>query len=238
MEDSILYDRIWEMYQNRDKSRPYFSFSVTYEGHGPYHYRSNDYPGTGYVLANQSTNDGIAMNNFLACCAKRDDELKVLVDRLRTCDRPIVLVTFGDHKATLGKDINNYTTAAYETFGMDLDLGTEEGFFNYYATEYLIWMNDAAKEVLGTEPAGETGPTISPCYLMNVLFDTLGWGKGPAFLQIMDEELDALPVVSTKGRVGCDGRLSTTIPGPLIADYHRIEYMSYYWRTHSFYQTK
>ena len=238
VEDSILYDRIWEMYQSRDTTKPYFHFSVTYEGHGPYHYRTNDYPGTNYVLAHRNTNDGIAMNNFLACAAKRDEELKVLVDRLRTCDSPVVLVTFGDHKATLGKDINNYTTAAYETFGMDLDLSTEEGFFNYYATEYLIWMNDAAKEILGVDPAGQTGPTISPCYLMNVLFDTLGWGKGPAFLQAMDEEMEVFPVMSTKGRVGVEGKLSTTIPGPLVKDYHRLEYLSYYWRTHSFYRTK
>jgi hypothetical protein len=119
---------------------------------------------------------------------------------------------------------------------MDLDLSTPEGFENYYATEYLIWMNDAAKQTLGVDPAGQTGPTISPCYLMNVLFDTLGWGAGPAYLQAMEEELDRFPVYSTRGRVSIDGALSTTIPGKDVEEYHRMQYLSYYWRNNFFYE--
>ena len=80
----------------------------------------------------------------------------------------------------MGKDINNYTTAAYSHYGMDLDLGTEQGFFNYYSTDYVIWMNDAARAQLGFDGKKlQIGPVISPCYLMNVLFRALGW-KGPS----------------------------------------------------------
>ena len=180
--------------------------------------------------------DGYALNNYLGCCEHRDRELAVLVERFRASDRPIVLLTYGDHKATLGKDINNYTTSAYTHFHMDLDLSTEEGFFNYYSTDYVIWMNDAARELLGVTGDGpETGPTISPCYLMNVLFDTLGWGRGPAYLQAMDEMMDAFPVYSTKGRIGVDGKLSTVIPGPWVKQYHLMQTLCYYWQTNFLY---
>jgi hypothetical protein len=236
--DDVLYEVIWEQYQTHlaESGAPYFNFSVTYEGHGPYSYMSNTYK-TRFVKKEAGTPDGYAMNNYLGCCARRDGELAVLLDRFRASDRPIVLLTYGDHKATLGKDVNNYTTAAYSRYGMDLDLSTEEGFFNYYSTDYVIWMNDAARSLLGVTGNGpEAGPAISPCYLMNVLFDALGWGKGPAYLQAMDGMLEAFPVYSTKGRVSIDGALSTTIPGAWIEQYHLMQTLCYYWKTNFFYE--
>ncbi len=231
--DEVLYDCVWDQYQKHlaQDNGPYFNFTVTYEGHGPYDYRKNLYAGR-YVLKDADSADGIAMNNYLGCCAKRDKALMELIERFRSCERPIVLLTYGDHKATLGKDVNNYTTAAYSHYGMDLDLSTEEGFFNYYSTDYIIWMNDAARELLGYSGSElRSGPTISPCYLMNVLFDTLGWGKGPAYLQAMADMMEAFPVYSTKGRVSIEGSLSTTIPAAWSEQYHRMQALSYYWQT-------
>ena len=237
-EDDVLYDCIWNQYQTylETNDGPYFSFSVTYEGHGPYHYTRND-AAARYVLEDATTADGYAMNNYLTCCAKRDDELRILVDRFRFndrySDRPIVLLIYGDHKATLGKDINNYTTAAYSHFGMDVDLSTAEGFFNYYSTDYVIWMNDAARELFGVDGGVKTGPTISPCYLMNVLFDTLGWGDGPAYLQAMADIMEEIPVYSVKGRISVDGELSTTVPSSVRPTYDRMRYLCWYW-SHNF----
>lgn len=232
-EDSVLYDVIWDQYQAHLQSSdsPYFNFSVTYEGHGPYSYSANKYANHN-VQKDANTADGYAMNNYLGCCAKRDQELMALIKRFRSCERPIVLLTYGDHKATLGKDINNYTTAAYSHYGMDLDLGTEQGFFNYYSTDYVIWMNDAARAQLGFDGKKlQIGPVISPCYLMNVLFDTLGWGKGPAYLQAMGDMMAEFPVYSTKGRVSIDGSLSTSIPATHTENYHLMQTLSYYWQT-------
>ena len=229
--DDVLFDELWRMYEASDSATPYFSFSVTYEGHGPYNYTRNLYQ-TQYVLRDAQTADGIAMSNYLGCIARRDEELEVLLNRFRASDRPIVLLLYGDHKATLGKDVNNYTTAAYERYGIDVDLSTAEGFFNYYSTDYVIWMNDAAKARLGVPDGLKTGPTISPCYLMNVLFDTLGWGKGPDYLQAMGEMMQCFPVYSTKGRVSIEGELTTTIPTAWTEKYHQVQALSYYWQTH------
>ena len=236
-DDDVLYDVIWTQYTDylQENDGPYFNFSVTYEGHGPYSYSNNSYAGR-YVLLDAYMPDGLALNNYLGCCERRDRELAVLTERFRASERPIVLLVYGDHKATLGKDINNYTTSAYSHFGMDVDLSTEEGFFNYYSTDYVIWMNDAARALLGvTGDEPELGPTVSPCYLMNVLFDTLGWGKGPAYLQAMEEMMDAFPVYSTKGRVSIEGKLSSSIPGAWVEKYHQMQALSYYWQTNFLY---
>ncbi len=238
-EDDVLMQAIWDQYQTylQENEGPYFNFSVTYEGHGPYHYKRNDYP-TRFVKADPKTADGIAMNNYLSIVFHRDQALMELVEKFRTSDRPIVLLTFGDHKATLGSDINNYTTAAYRHFGMNLELTDAEGFLNYYSTEYLIWMNDAAKAQLGIPDLGSdgaAGPTISPCYLMNVLFDTLDWGEGPAYLQAMDETMETLPIFSTKGRYGILDDLHNAPTGEAAKAYRKAAVLCYYWRTNFFY---
>ncbi len=229
-DDDVLYDVIWQMFDESDPNVPYFNFSVTYEGHGPYSYRRNNYD-TSFIRNNYATADGFAMNNYLSCVYKRDRELKVLVDRLRTSDRPVVLLIYGDHKPTLGSDVNNYTTAAYGAFGIDMDVSSEQGFIDYYSTEYVIWANDAAKEQLGIDLAGKKGPMISPCYLMNVLFDAIGWDCGSSYLQAMDAYMEQFPVVSSKGRVSISGELSQTIPTEQLDDYHDLLYLDYNWKT-------
>ncbi len=232
-EDEVLYDKLLQMYEAHEDG-PYFQFSVTYQGHGPYSYRRNNYPWR-FVLQDADTADGYALNNYLGCVYARDLALTGLVDRLRQSPRPVVLLTFGDHNPTLGADINNYTTAAYTHYGINMDLSTQEGFLDYYATEYLIWANDAARQTLGLDLAGQTGPTISPCFLMNVLFDTLGWGEGPAYLQAMDQIRQELPVVSTNGRVMAKGQLVTSVSGPAQSAYHRLQQLNYYWQTRFLY---
>lgn len=229
-DDDVLYDVIWQMFDESDPDIPYFNFSVTYEGHGPYGYRQNNYK-TSFIRSRYNTADGYAMNNYLSCVYKRDQELMVLVDKLRASDRPVVLLIFGDHKPTLGSDINNYTTAAYEAFGIDMDVTSEQGFIDYYSTEYVIWANDAAKKQLGIDLAGKEGPMISPCYLMNVLFDALGWDCGSSYLQAMDDFMAQFPVVSSKGRVSVDGTLQETVPASQSSDYRDLLYLDYNWKT-------
>lgn len=229
-EDDRLYDLIWEKFNDSDPAVPYFSFSVTYEGHGPYNYKKNLYD-TRFVLEDADTADGYAMNNYLSCVYKRDQELDDLVRRLTEVDRPVALVVFGDHKPTLGADVNNYTTAAYKTFGMDLDVSSEQGFINYYSTEYLIWLNPAAQALYDEDRAGQTGPMISPCYLMNQVFDYLGLGKGPAFLQAMEEQMQAMPVFANAGRYSVDGHLTGTLTEEARETRQLIRYLNYYRRT-------
>lgn len=230
-DDDVLYDVLWQMYDGSDPSVPYFHYCVTFEGHGPFSSVIQSYQSR-YVLRDPDAGDSIAMNNYLSGCAVRDEELKVLVDRFRASSRPIVLLLYGDHKPVLGSGPETYTTSSYTTFGMDVDLSSEEGFLNLYSTEYVIWMNDAAREKLGITGRRAVGPTISPCYLMNVLFRTLGWGKGPSYLQAMGEMMEIFPVCSTVGRTGRVGALLPDVPDAQAEQYLRLRSLSWYWQTH------
>ena len=233
-DDDILYEQILRLYNESSPDEPYFSFSVTFEGHGPYDYRGKDAQDNQYVLEGADTADGYALNDYLNCVRRRDEELMVLIDALRQSDRPVVVLTYGDHNATLGADINNYTTAAYDTYGINMDVSTEEGFYNYYTTEYLIWANDAAKEVLDFDFTG-TGPTVSPCYLMNVLAECLGW-EGNAHLQAMGDLMQTFPVISTKGIVSVEGKLVQQIDEAHTEQWRKFEYINYNWQHRFLYE--
>ena len=171
-----------------------------------------------------------AMNYYLATIWETDRELAKLMDWLRDDEEPVVLVTFGDHLPWMGDG-----NAFYEEMGIDVDPGTEEGFCRHYTTRYLIWANGAARALLGKDLQGQ-GPDISPCYLMNLVFQQLGW-EGPAFMQAMTGMMNMFPVVSSaSGLTMVDGRLTADIPEDRRALFQEFLYLQQYWRNEFLYE--
>ena len=209
---------------------PLFSFSVSYQGHGPY---STDVcwwgDGVDSFIANYDLpqDQRTILANYLGSVQNTQMYLTKLVDALRDTEEPVVLVLFGDHKPWLGN--NN---AVYDSLGVDLfweDLGS---FYNYWATRYLIWANDAAKEVIGNDLVGQ-GPDISPCFLMNELFKQLGW-EGDAYMQAVEPIRQELPMIHRYGSyLTADGELTMTPTeeqAELARRFHSLEY----YRAHHF----
>lgn len=227
-EDSVLLPEIYKDFQAAAvQGLPYFSFSVNVQSHGPY---DTETPAPeSFLEGRYSDACKNAVNHYLSAIWDTDRQLAALVDKLRTDPEPVVLVTFGDHLPWMG-DGNVF----YEEMGIDIDAHTDEGFRRRYTTRYLIWANDAAKALLGHELQGE-GPTISPCYLMGLVFEQLGW-KGPGFLQAMEEFRPIFPVVTTNGRLIADGTLVGDVPEERQALYQRFLDLQYYWRHEFFYR--
>ena len=145
----------------------YFSFNVTFQGHGPYSDQQEyDHP----FVENPGYSDETFhyLNNYLAIIDDVDDALADMVASLRESEAPVVLILFGDHMPGLGD-----RESAYAAAEINFDLATDEGFYNYYSTPYVIWANDAAKQVLGNDFVGD-GPTIGTNFLMNLFFEQAG----------------------------------------------------------------
>lgn len=141
--DRILFPELVRLHeQHKEESdKPYFSFSVTYQGHGPYTTDKNDY-GVDYVkpgvYSKESEN---ILNNYFGSIADTNAHLKEFFDHYRASEDPTVIVLFGDHKPWLGDN-----SSVYAELGIDLNYtDPEEGFRNYYGTRYLIWANDAGQ---------------------------------------------------------------------------------------------
>lgn len=226
--DAVLIPDILKLYEEHRavSDAPYFSFSVTYQGHGPYD-ADTLWWGEGYLDGGDYPPDVRAvLENYFGSIKDTNDHLKVFFDTLRASDRPAVVVLFGDHNPWLGDG-----NSIYHLLGIDLDLSTQEGFLNYYATRYLIWANDAAKAVLDNDFQGE-GPDIGPYFLMNEVFELCGW-TGPAYLQAIDPIAERLGVVSTPtGLYFENGTLTDTLTpegAALAEDYQSLQYD---WRRH------
>ena len=224
--DSILFPEIFSLYAvNRDgDGAPYFSFNVTYQGHGPYD-TETVWWGNHYTDGRYSTETTNIVDNYLGSVSDTAAQLSALVDQLRAEDRPVVLVAYGDHKPWLG-----YSNSAYQELGVNLDTSTVEGFYNYYGTRYLIWANDAARDVLGWDFQGE-GPDVSSCFLMNLLFDCLGW-TGNAWAQATTDIWREIPVLTSTGTYLRNGELTTELDPEEQALLAQYQSLAYYCGTH------
>ena len=204
-EDSLLFSEIYKDYvSNKASGKPYFSFSVTVESHGPYDMDS--YSGNKeYLTGGYSEGCKNAVTNYISVLEESDKELTKLIEKLRKDSEPVILVTFGDHLPWMGNG-----GEFYEEMGINIDTNTDEGVRTYYSTRYLIWANPAAKELLDKDFTGED-MEISPCYLMNLVFKKIGW-DGSAYMQAMSNMMEIFPVVTTNGRYVVDGVLIDDIP--------------------------
>lgn len=231
-EDVYFYSEIYNDYnQNKNGKNAYFSFNVNVQSHGPYATTGwwGDWGREEYLAGGQySTECKFAVNNYMNVIMDSDKQLKALIDKLKEDVSPVVLVMFSDHLPWMG-DGNVY----YEEMGIDFSEDSEAINRMQYTTEYLIWANDAAKQVVNNDFVGE-GPTISPCFLMNLLFEKCSW-KGGAYMQAMSEIMQIMPVVSTNWNFIIDGNFCNGIPGEYMDTYNQFICLQYYWRNHFLY---
>lgn len=172
--DDVLFPELARLCS--EQTELYFSFTVSYQGHGPYPDDENVWGGEYVAREDCTETEYQLLNNYFGSVANTSANVAALADSLRESDSPTVLLVFGDHKPWLGDN-----QAVYTSRGIPVGCDTDDGFLCHYETQYLIWGNDAAGRLLGCELRGE-GPTVSPAMLMCTLFDALGW-EGPALMQ-------------------------------------------------------
>ena len=188
LEDNDFFDYIIEGYENNKKTnKPYFSFSVTYQNHGPY--EDYYYPDKVYYINNSGYTEETynTVSEYFYGIKKTNDAIKKLIDFFDNENEPVIIILFGDHNPYLGEN-------GYSELGINLDLSTIDGFLNYYETPYLIHANNSAKLMFDKNFVGKSDD-ISAIFLMNELFDYLDL-KGNSYMQYMDELKNRVSVIS------------------------------------------
>lgn len=226
--DDVFFPALEELLEEQfaQSDQPVFSFNVTYQGHGPYN-SDRTWWGDDLCTGSYSTATRNILNNYFYAQKNTNGHLLALRNYLQRLDRPVVLLLYGDHKPWLGNG-----SSVYEELGISLDTATQEGFCNYYATQYLIWANDAAKKVLGNDFVG-TGPDLSPCFLMDEVFSLCSW-EGSAYQQAQRQTARALPVLHTTGWCERDGLLTRDLTKKERDQVTWFQALSYYDRYRAF----
>ena len=219
--DQILADELFEQFSERIQAGPCFSFSVSYQNHGPY--GSDRTVGEEYLTPEGSGLTAAScsiFNNYLHGVDMTIRAMTGLAGRLEELGEPVVLVLFGDHKPWAGNG-----NSAYEELGVSFDLSDPQGFRNYYAAPYLIWANSAARDVLGSDFTGEGGD-FSPCFLMQEIFDLCTW-EGPGFMKLSRQLRSVTPMVHELGLFWSDGAPVDAPDSDAQAFFQRFQYIQY-----------
>ncbi len=219
--DHVLARELLLQLEEETDTSPCFSFSVSYQNHGPYEW--------GYTSGEEfltPANSGLGtescniLNNYLNGISDTIDAMTGLAADLEALDKPVVLVLFGDHKPWAGNGNSVYTE-----LGVNFDLSTAEGFSDYYSTPYVIWANSAAKQVLGNDFVGDGGD-FSPCFLMPEVFDLCGW-DGPGFMELSRQVREVTPLVHVWDLYWKDDKLTNFLSeedAALLAGFRWAEY--------------
>lgn len=185
--DNTFFDDIIKEFESQTSmGTPYFNYSLTYQGHGPYPTDTANIP---KYINNPSIDDVTlkTINTYLHGIKNTNQNLQKLKDYLQHSDEPTILVLFGDHNPVFGQG-----TIGFEKLGINMNLDTIDGFLNYYSTPYVFWANNACHKIIPNFENGQ-GPEISPHYLMNELFNYLGW-KGNNYMQYTNDLKETIPV--------------------------------------------
>ncbi len=221
--DEVLFPDIFALYQDAAADgSPVFSFNVSYQGHGPYS-DQEVYRGLHFTDGRYSQESANILDNYLGSVQNTAENLRTLLDSFNTRPEPVVVVVYGDHKPWLG---NN--GSVYSELGIPLDTSDEAGLFGKYSTDYLLWGNAAARALLGEDTFSGEGETISPNFLMNLVFERLGW-QGNAWAQFTDAVRQKMPVITTIGRFAWQGRYLPESDLPqeaqdLLNRYRQVQY--------------
>lgn len=218
--DDIFFPDIIKQYENsKTTGKPYFNYSLNYQGHGPY--ATTDIYGIKYLKWQDGYNesDYNNINNYLYLIANTTNHLYDLIQYFKKEDEPTIVVFFGDHNPLL-----NDNSSGFDMLGVNLSLDTQEGFENYFEVPYVIWANDSAKTVFQKDFVGE-GEKISPNYLMTYLFEYLGW-EGNEYMHYLSKMKDVINIMnSTMKKVNGEWmREESNDIQTLYENYRNVEY--------------
>lgn len=224
--DKVLVDYLLNDIDSRTETDdPLFLFSVSYQNHGPYPSETYWEEYVTPEMTGWSMESCCVINNYLAGIRSTVNEMCRMTEELEARKEPIVFVFFGDHKPWMGNGNSVYTE-----MGINMDVSTLDGFYNYYATPYVIYANQAARDLLGNDFA-EPGGDFSPCFLMAKVFDECGW-EGPGFMQLQREMRAVSPLMSSNGWRMQNGQLTMELDGTAEDENGRYLRAQYYIETH------
>ena len=216
--DSATYDKIIELLEN-NPNESQFIFDVTMQNHGGYN-AWNIPPDRIPSFAPAGITDPellSKLNVYLSCVDESDRALSSFLDRLRTINRPVVVVFFGDHQPVFVGGINNPLFP-----NEDAVVHSERP----YQTVYTIWAN---YDVAGNDQQSFRSDTSASTLAAQTL-DLIGaplTDAQKAQLAIRD----SVPQLNINGYRGIDGTwYAYDADSPyrsLVNDLSRVQYLNF-----------
>ncbi|MBO4679467.1 MAG: sulfatase-like hydrolase/transferase [Lachnospiraceae bacterium] len=205
--DNCNYDELIYLYENRDKTTPYFFFNVTIQNHGGYsgEYKKLEVIGIDGVRL-LDWERFVATDHYLSRINDSDIAFQKLIEYFEKEEEPVIICMFGDHQPLL-QDIY------YSRMFWQRDVSETEQKQLKYITKYVIWANFDA----GLEDMGD----FSANYLGAVLLDEIGLPLSE-FRMYQRNLMKEVPILSLHEAMDSEGNQLTN------GEVNALDEISYY----------
>ena len=195
---------------------PFFFFTVTLQGHGPYddgRYAKTDIKVDGKLDAR----DNRMLASYAQGVKEADGSLKMLMDWAKERDRETIIVVFGDHLPPLN---TVYKNSGYMKGITASRKGSAEQMKKEHETPLVIWSNKTGAEK-------EIG-TISPAFLSYYVLKEAGFEHPyyTGFLGAVHDKLrviDRYMLIDAKGSATAGWARQKTVD-PLVRDFRFLQH--------------
>lgn len=183
--DQSDFEKVIELYEGRDKEKPFFIHNVTMQNHSSYNSKKMD-----YNITLKGTNEFEDANEYLSCVNHTDQALKTLIDYFSSVEKPTYIVFFGDHQPNLDSGFFEHL------LGGDAATLSNEELQKRYQVPFFIWSNQDIEE--------KAGITISTNYLSSLLLKTAGLPM-TAYNKYLMDLYEEYPVININGYIDAQG---------------------------------
>lgn len=207
--DEADYEKIIQIYEQKEPGEPLFLFNVTMQNHSSYNDWA-DYDNFSPDITVDGS-DSEVLSAYLSLMKLSDQATERLVDYFAKEEEDTVIVFFGDHQPT--DSVVNPVLKLNGTSSSSLS--TEEEALRYQVP-FFIWANYDIDE--------ESGLNISANYLASRTLDAAGLPK-PGYFSFLSELEKQAPVVSANHVSLSDGTFSSAADqDELLREYKTFQY--------------
>lgn len=207
--DAATYDKIIELYENREENERFFSFCVTLQNHGGYDDVFDNFQPTVTV---DGLEDDVSLSQYLSLIKESDAAFKDFIEYFSNVDEPTVILMFGDHQPTdmaIEGLLNRFSP----------DLSGLEGLEKQYVTKFAFWAN---------YDIDERDVEYTSCnFLSSMLLDVAGLPLS-SYQRYLQELMQDYPVVTANCAIDNTGRYLA--PDEVLRESELVEYnkLQYY----------
>lgn len=205
--DRADYEKIIELFEEKEEGKPLFLFNVTMQNHSSYTDTYDNF--TPDISVNGGDSD--TLNQYLSLIHLSDQALEELLTYFAQAKEPTVVVFFGDHQPT-----NSVVRPIWKLNGKsDSDLTDEEN-ARRYEVPYIIWANYPIESAHGEDTSAN--------FLAAKLLDTIGIPQSPytAYLSELSEDFPVISSIQALDREGIS--YPTDFPCQDLLTYRKLQY--------------
>jgi len=180
--DHVLFERVCELADNRDRSKGIFFWVTTMQNHAPYNYEVEG----GVELTDIEDEKA---ERYLNCVYQSDKALGEMIEHFKDYDEDVIIVMFGDHYPHI-------PSFSEKLYGGSLSGLNAEEYSRIHQTPFVIWSN----RDIGSKELTD----ISLNYLGAEMFKAAGLPLTP-IQQELEHIREKLPIVSGFGCRTDDG---------------------------------